>query len=258
MSIPKVIHYCWFGGGEKSDKIKMCMRSWKKFCPDYRIIEWNESNFDIHCCKWVEQAYQHKKWAFVTDYVRLFVLYNCGGVYMDTDVEIIKPIDGFLGNNAFSGFEQTNTIPTAIMGAEKGNPWIKFLLDYYEGKEFVSDGIFSTTTNVIIITEMTKKKYNIQLNNEYIDIPGHFTLYPKEYFCPKGYITGLTDKTDNTVCIHHFESSWMGKEQLKKVHKYRRRNKIVRTILLPTKILKKVIGEKSYNSLKNMFKHNCK
>ncbi|MBR0278262.1 MAG: hypothetical protein IJQ50_07375 [Clostridia bacterium] len=105
MGIPKKIHYCWFGEEKHSKKIKKCIKSWKKHCPDYEIIEWNEKNFDIHCFKWVEQAYNNKKWAFVSDYVRLFVLYNYVGIYLDTDVEIIKPLDKFLKHNLFSEME---------------------------------------------------------------------------------------------------------------------------------------------------------
>ena len=137
MSIPKVINYCWFGRGELPDDTKRYIETWKKNCPDYKIIEWNEDNFDIHSNTYVEEAYIAKKYAFVTDYVRLYVLYNNGGIYMDTDVEILKPIDRFLNEKAFSSFENNNTLSTGIMGAEKGNLWIKDLMDEYNYIHFI-------------------------------------------------------------------------------------------------------------------------
>ncbi len=225
-NIPKIIHYCWFGGNPLSDLALKCINSWKKYCPDYKIIEWNENNFDINSNMYVKEAYQAKKWAFVTDYVRLFVLYEYGGIYMDTDVEIIRNIDRFLCYDAFSGFETVNSIPTAIMGAKKGNEWIKYLLSFYDNKHFIcEDGSFDTTTNVITITNMTKKKYNIHLNNKFQNIDEGIVLYPKEYFCPKDYITGEIILTKNTYCIHHFAASWhteVEKIQFEKYKKYRK------------------------------------
>lgn len=207
--IPKVINYCWFGKGKKSELIEACIKSWKKYCPDYEIVEWNEDNFDIHSNKYVEEAYNAKKWAFVTDYVRLYALYHNGGIYLDTDVEIIKPIDTFLENNAFSGFETDKYIPTAIMGAEKGNEWIEYLLSYYDSKRFIKeDGEYDLTTNVITISKMTVEKYDIELNGELQEISNIFKIYPKDYFCPKDYETGDINLTENTVCIHHFNASW--------------------------------------------------
>ena len=117
--IPKIIHYCWFGGKNLPPLAKRCIASWKKYLPDYEIKEWNESNFDINCCDYVREAYQAKKWAFVTDYVRLFVLVNEGGIYMDTDVEVIGSLDYFLENEAFSGLENSSYISTGIMASER-------------------------------------------------------------------------------------------------------------------------------------------
>ncbi len=207
--IPKIIHYCWFGGNPLDDLAKKCIESWKKYCPDYEIREWNEANFDINCCAYVKEAYENKKWAFVSDYARLHALYECGGIYMDTDVELLKPIDEFLKHNAFSGFESTQYIPTAIMGSVPKGEWIEYLLSYYFDKHFIKpDGNFDITTNVQIITRMTKEKYNIRLDNTFQEIENILTLYPKEYFCPKGTFTKETDFTDKTVCIHHFNGSW--------------------------------------------------
>ena len=122
--IPKIIHYCWFGDKELPKLAKKCLASWKKYCPDYQIKCWNESNFDVNSNQYVKEAYENKKYAFVTDYVRLYALYNFGGVYMDTDVEVIKNIDDFLNCKGFSSFESTNLVPTGILASEKELPII--------------------------------------------------------------------------------------------------------------------------------------
>lgn len=222
--IPKIIHYCWFGGNDLSELALKCIDSWKKYCPDYKIVQWNEKNFDINCNRYVKEAYEAKKWAFVTDYVRLFVLLKYGGIYMDTDVEIIRNIDGFLCNEAFSGFETINTISTAIIGAKQGNQWIKILLSCYDNRIFIrQDGSLDTTTNVTTITNITKENYSLELNNTLKKIDGNVTIYPKDYFCPKDYFTGKIDITKNTYAIHNFNASWHTEEekwQHEKLKKY--------------------------------------
>lgn len=123
--IPKKIHYCWFGKGKMPDLSKKCIESWKKYCPDYEIIEWNEDNFDINCCDYVKEAYASKRFAFVTDYVRLYAMYTQGCIYMDTDVEVMKNLDKFLVHQAFSGFESDIQIPTGIMDQKKDFRYLK-------------------------------------------------------------------------------------------------------------------------------------
>lgn len=207
--IPKIIHYCWFGRNPLDEKAKLCIESWKKYCPDYELIEWNEDNFDINCNTYVKEAYESKKWAFVTDYVRLYALCEVGGIYMDTDVELLKGLDELLYHTSFSGFENFDSIPTAIMGSEKGGEWMRYLLSYYDDRHFISaDGQLDVTTNVETITNMTVKKYGVKLNNEYQEIENVLVLYPKDYFCPKNYSNNTINITENTVCIHHFNSSW--------------------------------------------------
>lgn len=214
--IPKVIHYCWFGENPYNSLIIQCIKSWKKFMPDYDIIEWNEENFDINMNQYAMEAYNSGKFAFVTDFVRLFVLYNYGGIYMDTDVEVVKNIDCLLLNQAFSGFEDDDNIQTAIMGSVKHNAWIKKLLDYYDDARFVKDdGSYDLTTNVRTITSITKRHFNIVLNNKYQKIDNLFTLYPKEYFCPKSYKTGEMIISRNTFAIHHFNGSWLSQKSMK-------------------------------------------
>lgn len=206
--IPKKIHYCWFGKNPLSDLAKNCIESWKKFCPDYEIIEWNESNFDVNCCEYAKQAYEAKKWAFVSDVARLYALVNYGGIYMDTDVEVLKPLDDFLSNSAFSGFEAVDRIPTGIMAAEKGQPLFVELLEEYNNARFLlNNGEYDLTTNVIRITE-TCKKYGLRLDNSLQTVNG-FTLYPFDYFCPKDGLTKKITLTENTHVIHHFDGSWL-------------------------------------------------
>ena len=228
--IPKIIHYCWFGKNPLPSEYKKYIESWKKFCPDYEIKEWNEDNFDINSNIYMKEAYEAKKWAFVTDYVRLYVLYKYGGIYMDADVEVIKPLDEFLKHEAFSGFETKTDIPTGIMACRKGNKLFKELLDYYNNRHFKLDsGEYDTTTNVITITKICEK-YGLVKNNKYQVING-FALYPKEYFCPKNIKTGVIDKTDNTYTIHHFSGSWMPQEQQKRRNLKRRLIKKYKLVL---------------------------
>ena len=217
--IPKIIHYCWFGHNPKSELAQKCIKSWEKFCKDYEIIEWNEDNFDVLSAPlYVRQAYQAKKWAFVSDYVRLYAMVNYGGVYMDTDVEVIKPLDAFLTHNAFSGFDSDEYIPTGIMASEKGFPLFKDFLNYYNEISFINeDGTLNMKTNVFIMTEICKQR-GLVANNTFQTIDG-FVLYPTEIFCPLNHDTGKLNKTNNTVTIHWFSGSWLDdtkKEYLKK------------------------------------------
>lgn len=210
--IPKIIHYCWFGKNTLPDLAKKCIQSWKKNCPDYEIIEWNEDNFNLGECQYAFEAYKEKKWAFVTDYVRLKVLYEYGGIYMDTDVEIIKPLDSLLEYKAVSGFESETNIPTGLIAAEKNNPFIYELLkDYFDIHFILPDGKCDLTTNVVRITKKCLK-YGLVQNNTKQTIAG-FTLLPSEYLCPKNPKTGKINMTGNTITIHHFDGSWLTEEQ---------------------------------------------
>ena len=210
--IPKTIHYCWFGGNPLPEIAQKCIASWKLFCPDYEIIEWNESNFDINECEYVKEAYEAKKWAFVTDYVRLKVLYEFGGIYMDTDVEVIKPIDSLLQYEAVSGFESETQIPTGLIASEKSNKMIGELLDEYSDIHFRKpDGELDLTTNVVRITK-TCYKYGFMPNNSLQTVNG-FTFLPKDFLCPKDLETGVITTTENTLAIHHFDGSWLSETE---------------------------------------------
>lgn len=209
--IPKVIHYCWFGRGKMPELALKCIESWKKYCPDYEIKEWNEDNFDLDMYPYAREAYDNRKFAFVTDVVRLYALYHEGGVYMDTDVEVLKPLDRFLVHHAFSGFESEDEVPTGIMASEKGGRWAAENLAYYEGKHFVKeDGSFDLSSNVKTITKLLLP-HGIRLDNSFQDIAELITMYPKDYFCPKDHNTREIHLTENTHCIHHFNGSWWPK-----------------------------------------------
>lgn len=209
--IPKIIHYCWFGRNPLTPLAVKCIQSWKNFCPDYKFIEWNEDNFDVNICDYVKEAYDSKKWAFVSDYVRLYALVNYGGIYMDTDVEIIRPIDKLLQFRAVSGFESYNGIPTGFMSCEKGHKMFAEFLDEYKSIHFIKDdGSLDTTTNVTRITRICTK-YGLQRNNQMQTING-FTLLPKDYLCPGASRTGTINITNNTYTIHYFAGSWLDEE----------------------------------------------
>ena len=210
--IPRVIHYCWFGRGPKPELAKRCIESWKKYCPNYKVKEWNEDNFDLDMYPYVREAYDNRKFAFVTDVVRLYALYMEGGIYMDTDVEVLKPLDCLLKYEAVSGFESETQIPTGLMACREGHPLFKELLHEYEGIHFVKeDGSLDFTTNVTRITN-TCLKYGLTLNNTLQTING-FTLLPKDFLCPKSYDDGKIYLTENTVTIHHFAGSWHSDKQ---------------------------------------------
>jgi len=211
--IPKVIHYCWFGRGQMPELAQRCLESWKKYLPDYEIKEWNEDNFDLDMYPYAREAYDNRKFAFVTDVVRLYALYHEGGIYMDTDVEVLKTLDPFLHHHAFSGFEDDRNIPTGIMASEQGGKWAKDNLDYYVDKHFVKeDGTLDMTTNVTTITNYMLP-HGLEQNNTYQDFPNLITFYPKDYFCPKDSVTKKLHKTNNTVSIHHFDGSWLPKSR---------------------------------------------
>ncbi|MCL2305496.1 MAG: glycosyl transferase [Planctomycetaceae bacterium] len=233
--IPKVIHYCWFGGNSLPPLAVKCIESWEKFCPDYEIKEWNESNFDLKISPYVKEAYEAKKWAFVSDYARLWVLVNFGGIYLDTDCELVKPIDGFLNLEAMSGFESETYIPTGIMGCRKGFPLFVELLKRYNDRHFIKpDGSFDMTTNTQDITRACLD-HGFVPNNEKQTICG-FTLFPRDWFCP---MDGRTQKmvafTENTHAIHHFAASWKTPEtKMKTIIKFPERF-IRRWIVKPIK-----------------------
>lgn len=252
--IPKIIHYCWFGGNPKPKLAEKCIKSWKTYCPDYEIIEWNENSFDIAGAPlYVRQAYEAKKWAFVTDYVRLYAMVNYGGIYMDTDVELIGSLDRFLDNRAFSGFENERDIPTGIMASEKDFPMFLDLLHYYDSAAFVKeDGSYDLTTNVSTITAYCLEKGLVQ-NNTFQIVDG-FSLYPNDVFCPLDLDTRKVKRTNNTVAIHWFSGSWVSPEEKKKAEKELKANRRMEIKASTHNAVKRIIGEKAYSRLKEIAK----
>lgn len=207
--ISKIIHYCWFGGKDKPENIKKCIESWKRYLVDYEFMEWNEDNFDANHNLYVKEAYESKKFAFVSDYVRVYALYHYGGIYLDTDVEIFKTFDDLLHHDSFWGFEQENYIATSTMGSTKGNKLIKDFLEYYNGKNFIrEDGSFNQLTNVAIITKVLEDK-GLKLNGEHQVLEGIGAFYPQTYFSPYDYINCRNLMNENTYAIHYFYKSWM-------------------------------------------------
>jgi mannosyltransferase OCH1-like enzyme len=236
--IPRLIHYCWFGGKPLPALAKRCIKSWKRHLPDYEIILWNEKNFDMHAHHYTNEAFVEKKWAFITDYVRLYALYHYGGIYMDTDVEIIKPIDIFLKHSAFSSFESPFHIPTGLMASAKQNIWIKTLLDDYKNKHFINEGNKPLITNTVVITAISQKEFGLQIDNSYQVLKGDVHIYPSDYFCPMNWALEKIEITKNTYAIHHFSGSWIeGKEKIKYI-KFRKK---------AGNILEKMLGSNSYN-----------
>lgn len=235
--IPKIIHYCWFGRGEKPEIVKQCIKSWEKILKDYEIREWNEDTFDISINDFVKEAYENKKYAFVSDYVRVYALYNFGGIYMDTDVEVFKSFDEYLNNESFWGFEVGNYIATSTIGASKGNKVIKTFLESYEGKGFLNnDGSFNITTNVKIVSEIFEK-LGATLNGEYQEIKEVGAIYPIEIFSPYDYRYYEILKTEKTICMHHYYKSWLpADEKVKQFFKKRFIN------IFGSNILKKLRG----------------
>lgn len=207
--IPKKLHYCWFGRGQMPALELKCLDSWKKMLPDYEIKVWNEDNFDVNCLPYVKEAYENKKYAFVSDYARLYALYTEGGIYMDTDMEVLQSLDPFLQNNALLSFESNGYIQSCIIASEKGGTCIKDLLDGYQNRRFVKeDGTFDLTPNTVPISEYMIEK-GLKMDNSYQVIEGVANVYPSEYFCPLNQNTDEIITTENSYCIHHFAGSWM-------------------------------------------------
>ena len=205
--IPKVIHYCWFGRGQMPAIAKVCISSWEKYLPNYELRLWNEDTFDVNSVPYVKEAYEARKFAFVTDYVRLYAIYYFGGIYVDTDVEMLKKLDNLLHLPAFSGFESDKDIPTGIMASERHGLWAKEQLRYYDGRHFKKkSGGLDITTNVEIISGLMAAN-GFKLDNTYQVYKEYMHIFPSDFFCPKSR-SGKIYLTPNTYCIHHFAGSW--------------------------------------------------
>ena len=232
--IPKKIHYCWFGGNPLPEKDKKCIESWKKFCPDYQIIRWDESNYDVNKNLYMQQAYNAKKWGFVPDFARLDIIYSEGGIYLDTDVEIIKSLNDLLDNEAFMGFESGEAVnPGLGFGAVCHHHAILELMNIYSERKFIGeDGSYDMTPNPILNTEKMKE-FGCVINDRFQIVNG-ITVYPSDFFCPKDYVTGKLSLTENSHMIHHYNASWMTKAQKRRY------------------VIRKFIGRQNYEFLVKM------
>lgn len=242
--IPKTIHYCWFGHNTLPKLANYCINSWKKFLPDYTIKCWDESNFDIHCCPYVEEAYQKKKWAFVSDYARFYILYQYGGIYFDTDVELIKPLDDLISHGGFMGIEQDSqqeitVAPGLGIASKPASKLYQELLQTYHKSHFINPNKTLNETTVGTYTTEVLKKYglkNITGIQQVLDV----YIYPKEYFNPIDHITGRLIITPNTYAIHHYMASWCTQYSKKrgKIYQFLARN----------------FGKRTADTIKNIWK----
>lgn len=213
--IPKIIHYCWFGHNPLSPLAQKCIASWRKFFPDYEIKEWNEDNFDVHSIPYTAQAYRHKKYAFVSDYARFKILYDYGGIYFDTDVEVIKPMDNVIAKGTFFGLENESLFacnPGLGFACEPKFHLLKKMLDLYVNMQFeTTSGELNKKTIVEYFSEMLLLK-GLQQAPGIIEFEGA-KFYPAEYFCPKPSEFGKIQITEKTCAIHHYAASWIGQKQ---------------------------------------------
>lgn len=208
--IPKKIHYCWFGRGEKPKLAQKCIESWKKYCPDYEIIEWNEDNFDLDCNGYTRYCYDNKKWAFLSDYVRLVVVAEHGGVYFDTDVELLKSPDALLKYGAFYGFEDEKNINTGEgFGAESQHFSVLAMKAQYDALEPDANGCYPMITCPALNTEALLP-YGLETDGSRQNIRGAEIL-PADWLNPYDNPTGRLTKTKNTISVHWYSKSWVSK-----------------------------------------------
>ena len=239
MRIPKVIHYCWFGKGKLPALAEKCIKSWKKYCPDYQIICWNEENFDITQNRYAREAYEAGKWAFVSDYVRLKVLFEQGGIYLDTDVELLKPLDSLIEKGGYMGFDDNGLLSTGLgFACEKGNALIGALLKDYDEIPFKLESGYDLLPCPDRNTK-TIQALGMDLSNQRQVFMG-IQMLPEDYLCPMKYYSGRKVITENTYSIHHFCASWTSATAKR------------------TLILKRVLGVKLYDKLYGKFLHKFK
>lgn len=214
--IPKIIHLCWLSGDSYPPKIAKCLKSWKTYLPDYEVILWNTTRFDLNSSLWVKQAFNSKKYAFAADYIRFYALYHMGGIYLDSDVEVIKTFDDLLDLPYFIGAEKAGTPEAAIMGAEKGCDWIKQCLDYYDNRAFIKDdGSLDIRKLPEIMNEQIVKLKPIHVLSldesikiRTLDFSQEVLIFNDAYFSPKVFDSREVELTPFTYAIHHYQNSW--------------------------------------------------
>lgn len=216
--IPKIIHYCWFGNKEISQQNIEWIDTWKKYCPDYKIVRWDESNYDVNKNRYVKEAYEANKWAFISDYARMDILYNYGGIYLDVDVELISNIDDMLYEDAFICFETPKKVASGLgIGARKNSRIIKRFMDYYEGRSFfMEDGKMDLTPCPIHETKILKE-IGLVNNGSYQVLDG-ITVYPEKMLTGKSASTRRIKFTNYTRAIHHYDASWESDKKRKNIN----------------------------------------
>ena len=222
--IPKIIHYCWFGKGEMPEENQRCIDSWKKFCPDYEIVKWTEDNYDVNKCLYMKQAYAQKKWGFVPDYARLDIISEYGGIYFDTDVEIVKSFDDLLYEDAFIGFQRNYWVDLGLgFGAMKNNSIIKEMMNDYEKEEFEVNGKLNQIASPYYQTKCLLR-HGLKCNNKYQYVD-NITILPTEVLDSQGFSFGKITLTKNSYSIHHYSESWVDEEKRKfNLEKYQQIN----------------------------------
>ena len=257
MSIPKIIHYCWLGGNPKHESVLKCIDSWRTYCPDYEIREWNESNLDISMNKYTRQAYDAKAWGFVPDYLRLWIVYTHGGIYLDTDVQIVRSFDPLLEHAAFCGFEQGTADQDGSyvnfgqgFGAEAGNPVIGEHMKLYETLRFRNDdGTFNRLASPHYTTDVLVRRGLDRKVNKTQELPG-VIVYPFDRFCPKSFATGMVKKTKHTYSIHQFDGSWYSQEEQDLREQWEKDARKDYWLHLPHRIGRKLLGDTLYEKIK--------
>lgn len=220
-SIPKIIHFCWLSNDEYPKKIKSYIEGWREKLPDYEFVNWNFERFPIEKSRWVREAFEEKKYAYAADYLRLYALYHYGGIYLDTDVEVVKSFDDLLHLPYFVGTEGDEYIEAAVIGSQKNNKWIGEALAYFEDRSFIKpDGSYDMITLPRVLRSVTATKYKTHEITPDEDIQKVLAegknligLFPKDFFCAKDMGTGEIQKTKNTYTVHHFAMSWIPKNK---------------------------------------------
>jgi mannosyltransferase OCH1-like enzyme len=244
--IPKTIHYCWLSGDAYPELAARCIKTWQERLPDYKLVLWDKHKFDIEKNIWVKEAFENKKYTYAADYIRLFAMYNEGGIYLDSDVQVIKDFSPLLSHQSFMGHDAEGDLEAAIIGARAGTEWVEKCLEYYHNRRFRRpDGTLDLRTVPDIIADILKREYQIKtdaFSTATIEKAG-LTLYPWDYFSPKNAYLNKTVITQNTYTIHHFDGSWVDKN-----FRYHAKVFIHKTIIL-------LLGQKIHNILLRKIRH---
>jgi len=244
MTIPKIVHYCWFGQGDKPQDVSEYIKGWHRMLPDYQIIEWNEDNFDVQINDYVKEAYKARKYAFVSDYARLYALYEHGGIYLDTDVEVFKVFDDLLHNDVVLGFEEKNYIATSTICAMKNSEFIKEFMNLYHDRRFLLiNGECDLTTNVAKVTALLEQ-YGLNTDGKVQGLTTNtdeiITVLDRFKFSPYDYLTQVDYSNETTYAVHHFGATWASPS-----FKYK---KIIKSIII------KLMGTSNFNKLQALIK----